>query len=150
LIVVLRFFLGASEGCITNGVMLITTMFYTRLESGQRLGWTLQCTGFAQIFSGFLSFGVAHSSPDTKPAQWQLLMIVYAGLSLVVGTWFLLMFPDSPVRAKFLTEDEKIKAVRRIQSNQSGIETKAWKQEQLIEALKDVKTWLFFLFAAIS
>ena len=149
-LVILRLLLGASEGCITNGVMLVTSMFYTRTESGQRIGWTFQCNGFAQIVSGFLAFGVAHSSPTKKPAQWQLLLIVYTGLTLIVGTWFLLVFPDSPVKARFLTKDEKIKSVKRIRSNQSGTETKVWKREQAIEAVKDVKTWLFFLFAAIA
>ncbi|CAE6506910.1 unnamed protein product [Rhizoctonia solani] len=147
---VLRFLLGASEGCITNGVMLVTSMFYTRTEIGERIGWTFQCNGFALITSGFLAFGVAHSEPNGKPARWQLLMIIYTGLTLIVGVWFLLLFPDSPVKARFLTKDEKVKAVRRIQSNQSGIETKSWKHEQAVEAVKDVKTWLFFLFAAVS
>ena len=77
-------------------------------------------------------------------------MIVYTGLTVVIGTLFLFFFPDSPVRARSLTKDEKVKAVTRIQSNQSGTETKIWKREQFIEALKDVKTWLFFLFAAVS
>ncbi|KAG8747216.1 hypothetical protein FRC10_001832 [Ceratobasidium sp. 414] len=154
----LRFFLGASEGCITNGVMLVTSMFYTRTEVGERIGWTFQCNGFAQVVSGFLSFGVSHVKPTNKPNRWQLLMIVYTGLTLIIGTWFALVFPDSPIKARFLTKEEKsypltegqIKAVKRIQENQSGVETKTWKREQFIEALTDIKTWLFFLFAAIS
>ncbi|CAE7157781.1 unnamed protein product [Rhizoctonia solani] len=146
----LRFLLGASEGCITNGVMLVTSMFYTRTEIGERIGWTFQCNGFALIISGFLAFGVAHSDPNGKPARWQLLMIIYTGLTLILGVWFLLVFPDSPVKARFLNKDERVMAVRRIQSNQSGIETKTWKHEQTGEAVRDIKTWLFFLFAAIS
>ena len=142
--------LGASEGCITNGMMLIMSMFYNRTEVGQRISWTMQCNGLAIILSGFLAFGVAHYGLDQRPARWQLLIILYTGLTLAVGFWFLLIFPDNPVRARFLSEDEKIKAVRRIQTNQSGTETKAWKPEQAMEAVKDTKTWLFFLFAAIS
>lgn len=130
--------------------MLITSMFYTRTEVGQRIGWTIQCNGLAQIVSGFLAFGVAHSNPNKKPSQWQLLLIIYTILSVVIGIWFLLVFPDSPVKARFLTENEKVKAVRRTRSNQSGTETKVWKRDQLIEAVKDIKTWLFFFFAAIS
>lgn len=130
--------------------MIIASMFYNRTEIGQRVGWTLQCNGVAQVVSGFVAFGVAHSSSDRKPAQWQILMTTYAGLSLVVGVVFWLFFPDSPVKARFLTNDEKIKAVRRIQMNQSGIETKVWKSAQAIEAAKDIKTWLFFFLAAIS
>ncbi|KAL8650599.1 MAG: hypothetical protein Q9226_005076 [Calogaya cf. arnoldii] len=106
-IVILRLLLGASEGCITNGVMLVTPMFYTRTETGERIGWTIQCNGFAQIVSGFLAFGVAHSHPAKKPAPWQLLLIIYTILTLVVETWLLLVFPDSPVRARFLKTEEK-------------------------------------------
>lgn len=149
-IVILRLLLGASEGCITNGVMLITSMFYTRLEIGQRVSWTFQCNGFATIVSGFIAFGVAHSSSTAKPHQWQILFLVYCGLTFVIATWFLVCFPDSPVKARFLDEEERTKAVRRVQGNHSGIETKTWKRAQLIEALTDVKTWLFFLFAAVS
>ena len=52
--------------------------------------------------------------------------------------------------AKFLTEEEKLKVVKRVQENQNGIETKVWKKEQFFEALLDIKTWLFFLFAAFA
>lgn len=135
---------------MTNGVMLATSMFYNRTEIGQRIGWTIQCQGIATIISGFLSYGVAHSSPTSKPTQWQLLLIVCASLSLIIGAVFWSLFPDSPMEARFLTIDEKVKVVQRIQSNQNGIETKVWKREQLVEALKDPKTWLFFLLAAIS
>lgn len=135
---------------MTNGVMVATSMFYNRTEIGQRIGWTIQCNGFATIISGFLAYGVAHSDPTNKPAQWQLLLIVYTGLSLVIGLLFWCLFPDSPMEARFLTTDEKIQVVHRIQSNQSGIETKVWKREQAVEAVKDAKTWLFFLLAAIS
>ena len=41
-------------------------------------------------------------------------------------------------------------AVRRIAENQNGIETKTWKRYQMIEALKDPKTWLFALFAGFA
>lgn len=125
-------------------------MFYNRTEIGERISWTFQCNGIALSLSAFLAFGVAHYDPEQKPARWQLLIIIYTGLTVVVSLWFLLVFPDNPVQARFLSEDEKIKAVRRIQTNQSGTETKYWKPEQAIEAAKDVKTWLFFLFATVS
>ena len=126
------------------------SMFYNRTEVGQRISWTMQCNGFATILSGFLAFGVAHHDADRRPARWQLLIIIYTSITVVVGIWFLMVFPDNPVRARFLTEEEKVKAIRRIQTNQSGTETKAWKREQVTEAVKDIKTWLFFFFAAIS
>lgn len=109
-----------------------------------------QCNGVAVIISGSLSFAVFHAPPTAHPRQWQWLMIVTTILSFGVAVSFLLFFPDNPTTARFLTEEEKLKVVKRVQGNQNGIETKVWKKKQFIEALTDVKTWLFFLFAAIS
>ncbi|EPQ52227.1 MFS general substrate transporter [Gloeophyllum trabeum ATCC 11539] len=147
---VLRFLLGASEGCITAGLMLVTSMFYTRTEIAERIGWTFQCNGFGTIVSGFLSFGVAHISAQGKPAQWQWLMIITTILTLIVFVLFVLFFPDNPTTAKFLTSEERVKAVKRVEGNKNGIETKVWKRSQFMEALTDTKTWLFFLFAAVA
>ncbi|KDQ58426.1 hypothetical protein JAAARDRAFT_176361 [Jaapia argillacea MUCL 33604] len=147
---ILRFLLGASEGCITAGLMLVTSMFYTRTEIGERIGWTFQCNGVGTIISGFISFGAYHIGEKTKPNQWQWLMLISVFLSLIIFVLFILFFPDNPTTAKFLTEEEKLKVVKRVQGNQNGIETKVWKKKQFIEALTDPKTWLLFLFAAVA
>jgi ACS family allantoate permease-like MFS transporter len=116
-------------------------------RDGGRVGWTFQCNGVAQIVSAFIAFGVYHTEssrpavPATattpaipayhpKVAQWQWFMIIISLLTFVVFILFGLFFPDSPTRAKFLTEQEKVVAVKRIKTNQSGIETKVWKQHQ--------------------
>lgn len=57
-----------------------------------------------------------------------------------------LVLPDNPTTAKFLSEREKVVAVARLQADQTGIENKRWKMEQVKEALTDVKTWLLFFF----
>ena len=146
----LRFLLGASEGSITAGLMLVCSMFYTKNEIGERLGWTFQCNGFAVIISGFIQFGVAHTNPNIHPNQWQWLMIATALITFVPFVLFLFFFPDNPTTARFLTPDERLIAVRRVQDNKNGIETKAWKRYQVIEALKDPKTWVFSLFACFT
>jgi ACS family allantoate permease-like MFS transporter len=60
------------------------------------------------------------------------------------------LFPDSPVNARFLTPEERIIAVSRLKVNQTGVENKTFKRSQMIAALKDPKTWLFFFFAGFS
>jgi hypothetical protein len=59
--------------------------------------------------------------------------------------WFL--FPDNPLNAKFLTLEQRAQAVLRIKENHSGIEQKFFKRYQFVEALKDPKSWLYFLHA---
>jgi MFS transporter, ACS family, allantoate permease len=126
-----------TEGCITPGIVLITSMFYTRTEMGERVGWTFQCNGFASIISGFIAFGAYHAparTPTTpqKVNQWQWFFIIIALMTFIVFLAFILLFPDNPTRANFLTEREKIVAVRRTRTNQSGIETKTFKKYQYV------------------
>ena len=131
--------------------MLVCSMFYTRREIGERIGWTFQCNGWAVVISGFLQFGMVHINIEPgKPHQWQWLMIITALVTFVVFLLFLFFFPDNPTTARFLTPSEKVAAVRRVQENQNGIETKVWKPYQVAEALSDPKTWLFAVFAGFA
>ncbi|KAF4572524.1 hypothetical protein EYR36_007031 [Pleurotus pulmonarius] len=144
-----RFVLGVCEGSITAGFMIVSSMFYTRTEQTLRVGYWFLMNGTAQIISGFISFGTLHIKTGGF-APWQWLMIITGILTLLTAVAFWLFFPDSPTNAWFLTPDERIKAVQRIKENQTGVENKHFKKEQMIEALLDPKTWLFALFAALD
>ncbi|KAG8943135.1 hypothetical protein FRC04_003215 [Tulasnella sp. 424] len=146
----LRVLLGASEGCITSGIMTIMTMFYTRVESTQRISWTFMCNGVASIIAAFISFGVAHTKATARPHQWQWFMIITSILSVVVSVLYFWRMPDNPATARFLSAEEKVNVVKRIRINQNGIEAKVWKRYQFIEAFTDPKTWFFFLFAGVA
>ncbi|KAF8350493.1 major facilitator superfamily domain-containing protein [Amanita rubescens] len=144
-----RFILGACEGAITPGFMLVTAMFYTRDEQSKRVGYWFLMNGFALIFLGFVSFGVTYTkTPHFAPWKW--LMIIIGLITLVTSVVFWFFFPDSPANAYFLTPEERVLAIRRIKVNQAGVENKHWKKAQFVEALTDPKTYLLALFAALS
>ncbi|OSD00722.1 MFS general substrate transporter [Trametes coccinea BRFM310] len=144
-----RFILGMCEGSITAGFMIVSSMFYTRTEQTLRVGYWFLMNGTAQIISGFLSFGTLHIKTG-KFEPWQWLMIITGILTLITAVLYWFLFPDSPTNAWFLTHEERAKAVRRIQENQTGVENKHFKVEQFYEALTDPKTWLFALFSALD
>ncbi|THH17122.1 hypothetical protein EW146_g3645 [Bondarzewia mesenterica] len=144
-----RFIMGICEGAITPGFMIVTSMFYTRQEQTRRVGYWFLMNGVAIIVLGFVSFGVLHTH-TTKFMPWQWLMVITGLITLVTAIVFWFFFPDSPTSAWFLTPAERVLAVQRIKVNQSGLENKHFKRDQFIEALKDPKTWLFALFAALS
>ena len=77
-------------------------------------------------------------------------MIITGSITVVTAVLYWFFFPDSPADAWFLTPEGRIKAVLRIKENQTGVENKTFKKEQMIEALKDPKTWFFALYAALS
>ncbi|KAF8869062.1 major facilitator superfamily domain-containing protein [Infundibulicybe gibba] len=50
-----------------------------------------------------------------------------------------------PVKAKFLTHDEKVVALERLRANNQGTESKVWKWDQVRELAVDPKTYLWSL-----
>lgn len=74
-------------------------------------------------------------------------LVITGGLTVLFGVFAWFFFPDSPITANFLTKEERAQAVLRIASNHSGIEQKRFKRSQFVEAIRDPKTWLFFLHA---
>ncbi|EIW80168.1 MFS general substrate transporter [Coniophora puteana RWD-64-598 SS2] len=148
-LLVVRLLLGVCEGSITAGFMIVSSMFYTRNEQTLRVGYWFLMNGTAQIISGFISFGSLHiQTSGFQPWQWLMIITGAITFALAICYWF--FFPDSPTNAWFLTMDERVKAVQRIKENQTGVENKHFKKEQLIEALLDPKTWIFALFSALD
>ena len=49
------------------------------------------------------------------------------------------------MNAKFLSLEDRIKAIERVQENMTGIKNNIWKPKQSMEALLDVKVWLLVL-----
>jgi len=77
-------------------------------------------------------------------------MVITGLITLTVAVIYWFFFPDSPTNAWFLTPSERATAVQRLKENQTGVENKHFKKEQMIEALLDPKTWLFALFSALD
>ncbi|KAL0263760.1 hypothetical protein SLS55_002742 [Diplodia seriata] len=74
-------------------------------------------------------------------------MVITGTLTILYGFLVYILFPSSPLTAHFLTPTQRAQSVLRIRSNHSGIEQKRFKATQFREALRDPKTWLFFLHA---
>lgn len=55
--------------------------------------------------------------------------------------------PDSPMRAKCFTEEDKKLMIERVRSNQTGVQNRRFRKEQLIEALKDPQMYCYCLIA---
>ncbi|RDW74873.1 membrane transporter-1 [Coleophoma cylindrospora] len=146
---VCRLLLGICEGCITAGFLIVTSMFYTHVEATRRVGFWFLMNGTAQIFNGVISFAVLHVNPDVIH-PWRLYMIITGAITLVVGICFWFFIPDNPMKAHFLSKEEKIIAIERLRSHSTGIENKTWKKDQFLEALTDWKPWAFAVFAALN
>lgn len=96
--------------------------------------------GMQQIVGGLLAY--CFSLIKTGPLKsWQWLFLSYGIVSIFFGLFVLWWMPDSPMRAKCFTEKEKHEIVERVRDNQTGIQNRKFKMEQVYEALRDPQTW---------
>lgn len=137
----LRFLMGLTEIAYGPGVPFLLSFFYLRDELGLRAGLFLSAAPLANTFAGALAYGITSGSPGL--AKWRVLFLVEGlpTVAMAVVTWFFL--PDSPEKARFLTEEEK--AVARARGvRQAGAATRigsiAW--NEMLEGLMDLKGWI--------
>lgn len=138
-----RFFLGVTEAGLGLGVIYYLSFFYMRDELGFRIGLQLACAPLASTFAGALAFGI--TSGHSALANWRLLFIVEGLPSVVAGavTWFFL--PDSPLTARFLTEEEKAvvlaRGVRQV-GDEAAQRLGHIRGKHVLEAIMDWKNWI--------
>ncbi|KAL2828775.1 major facilitator superfamily domain-containing protein [Aspergillus cavernicola] len=138
-----RFFLGFVESSIAPAMSLLISMWYKKSEQPIRqTAWFMgNVTG--GLCGGLLGYGVGHISGI---APWKALFLLFGGITLVwsVVCWFAI--PDSPLGAWFLSAEDQVKAIERVQDNLTGIKNHHVKRYQIVEAFMDPKTWLLALF----
>jgi hypothetical protein len=68
---------------------------------------------------------------------------------VVVGFSTLIYLPDTPMQAKWLSDDEKVALLQHARVNQTGIRNSKFNFRQILEAVLDVQVWLFCLMVAL-
>lgn len=145
-ILVLRFLLGMFEAGISPSCMIICGMFYTKKEQPLRMCAFLSCNGIATILGAILGFGLGHAH-NTALKSWQLIFLTFGLMNFVWSVVFLIITPDSPASAKFLTERERAILIRHIAKNNQGVKDKRFKWHQVREAAMDCGVYILVLFA---
>lgn len=98
--------------------------------------------GAQQIVGGLLAYCFTLIS-DGPLKNWQWLFLAYAIVSVIFGVFVGFWMPDSPMRAKCFTEEDKRLMVERVRDNQTGIQNRTFKKEQVWEAFRDPQTWCY-------
>ncbi|MCJ1399258.1 hypothetical protein MMC11_002460 [Xylographa trunciseda] len=103
---VCRFLLGVTEAGFGPGIPYLLSFFYLRHEVGLRCGIFLSCAPLATTFAGALAYGI--TSGHAGIANWRLLFLVEGIPTILLAPVVFFFLPDSPDKARFLTEDEKL------------------------------------------
>ncbi|KAF2007888.1 MFS general substrate transporter [Amniculicola lignicola CBS 123094] len=140
-----RFLLGLLEATVNPGFVLIMSMWYTSAEQPLRLESYYCTNGIATMFGGLIGYAVGHIT--TGLPRWMYVFLIFGACSTAMGVVTLLLLPDLPSTAKFLTEPERSIAVERVAANRQGVKNRHFKKYQAWQTAKDPKTWILFVMA---
>ncbi|CAK7246340.1 MAG: hypothetical protein STHCBS139747_007967 [Sporothrix thermara] len=145
-LVVVRTLLGLFESACQPSFVILSSIWYRREEQASRVTYWYMMNGAQQVVGGLLAycFSLISSGPLKS---WQWIFLVYGIISILFGLFVGWWMPDSPMRAKCFSEEEKVLMIERVRENQTGIQNRKFKREQVIEALLDPQCWGYALIA---
>jgi hypothetical protein len=140
--------LGMFEATISPGFVAITGIWWTRQEQASRSAIWISFLGFFGTIGGLITFGIGHISGSLS--TWKLIYLILGAFTVVWGVLFIVVVPDNPATARWLTEEEKVVAVQRVVENKTGTKSKTFAKEQVLEALLDPKIQLLALISFVN
>ncbi|KAF9498540.1 MFS general substrate transporter [Pleurotus eryngii] len=158
-LVIVRTLLGVFECVCQPAFVFLSTMWYTREEQALVIGSFYSMNGFQQCVGGLVAYGIAHIN-TAKLKNWQILFTILGCLTFVWGIFVAWYLPDSPMRARCFSPEDRILLTERVRKNDTGIQNKDFKRASdfhaysslwlitkvlLVEALKDLTVWAIVL-----
>lgn len=145
--ITLRTLLGCAESAITPSMILLTGQWWKKEEQFFRMTLWFAACGIGDTLASLIAYGLyVRGENYWSIAPWKILYIICGLITLVFSIAFYFHIPDTPDKAWFLTEEEKILVMVRVKDNKQGYGDKEFKLYQLKEALRDYKTWILFIF----
>ncbi|KAJ5875862.1 uncharacterized protein N7529_001446 [Penicillium soppii] len=139
-----RIFLGIFEATVGPSLMLISSQYYTRSEQAPRFTIWYMGLGVAQILGGLISFGFQHVH-HASIEGWRIMFLVLGLITSVVGGLTFFFIPDTPMKATWLSEHEKVALLQHVSENQTGVWSTTLNLSQILEAVLDPQLWLLTL-----
>ncbi|GAB1202621.1 hypothetical protein APSETT445_001241 [Aspergillus pseudonomiae] len=126
-----------------------TNFLAQKLPVAKYLAANVFLWGVVIAVGGIMAWGTSHYIGHAIKS-WQLLFLVLGVATCVWAVFLAWYLPDSPMKAKCFTEDDKRLLVERVRANETGIQNKTFKRYQLVEALTDPIIWLYVLMQVSS
>ena len=138
-----RWFLGLAEAGLFPGVNYYLSCWYRRDEFGLRAAIFFSAAALSGSFGGLLAAAIEMMDGIAGIEGWAWIFILEGLLTIVVGLISPWMVHDFPDEAKFLTDDDRARVIRRLKlDKQSSAEHESFQLSYLWAALKDWKMWI--------
>ncbi|KIW72636.1 hypothetical protein PV04_00816 [Phialophora macrospora] len=136
-----RWFLGLTEAGLFPGVNYYLSCWYKRSEFGIRAAIFFSAAALAGSFGGLLAAAIVQMDGIGGKPGWAWIFILEGLATILVAAASFFMVHDFPDEAKFLSDDDRRRVIRRLKlDKQSSAEHEEFKLDYLWAALKDWKT----------
>ena len=125
--------------------IIITAMWWKTEEQAVRVSLWFIGAPFGALIGQAFAYGAVQIGGPFADSPWKWIYILIGSFSIVYSFLFLWLFPDSPMKATFLTDRERHIAVLRLRSNNTGIQNRQFKRLQVFDTVKDPQTWLLII-----
>jgi sugar phosphate permease len=99
------------------------------------------CGALAGTFGGLIAYGVSHIHSTTM-SDWRILFIIEGLPSILLSIVVFFLLPERPETSKYLTEDERVIALTRLNRQGPSEGPGAFEMRSLKRALTDYKNWM--------
>ncbi|KAI5479134.1 putative permease of the major facilitator superfamily [Pseudohyphozyma bogoriensis] len=137
-----RFLLGWFEAACLPLFSMITASWYRRSEQPVRVAAWYSTNGAATIIGSALVYALGHIKSD-KLYNYQLIFLLFGLITVISAPVIWLTMNNNVATARFLSEEDRVKGVERLRSNNTGISQNNFKWDHVKEAALDPKTYLF-------
>ncbi|PMD54472.1 major facilitator superfamily transporter [Hyaloscypha bicolor E] len=144
-LVTLRAFLGLFEAVSQPTFVLLSGMWYKREEQAGAVIYWYMMNGVQQIIGSLLAFGFSFVPSTAVINSWQALFMTYGIITVFWGAFVLWWMPDSPMKAKCFTEEDKKLMIERVRENRTGVQNRKFRKDQIWDAACDPQVYAFAL-----
>ncbi|KAL4779566.1 major facilitator superfamily domain-containing protein [Aspergillus varians] len=137
-----RWFLGLSEAGLFPGVGYFLSCWYKRSEFGVRMAIFFSAAALAGSFGGLLAAAIALMDGIGGKEGWAWIFILEGLATIFIGVASFWMVYDFPDEARFLSDDDRKRVLRRLASDQqASAEHEQFKVTYFWNSLRDWKTY---------
>ncbi|CAL9729838.1 allantoate permease [Monosporozyma unispora] len=146
----LRVLIGCAESVVTPCFTIITSQYWKPEEQFTRISIWFGMNGLGSIVLNSIAYGIFIRKKIYLITAWKILFLIIGSMAMLTGLVFFFWIPDDPSNALFLSEQEKRLVYLRVTGNDKATETPMFKTNQINEALRDPRTWLYFFFTVTA
>ncbi|KAJ5693450.1 hypothetical protein N7462_002873 [Penicillium macrosclerotiorum] len=149
-LIILRAFMGAFEAACQPTFVLLSSTWYKREEQASIINFWYMMNGLQNIVGGLLAFGFSFIPSSSPLKSWEALFMSYGILTVIWAIFVYFWMPDSPMRANCWSEEDKRLMVERVRQNQTGLQNRNFRIEQVRDAFTDPQLYAFALIQLLT